>query len=214
MRLGYTVHGMSGTEKGSRLGRPRDRGIDRRLSEATIDVLRESGYDALTFDKVAVKAGVSRPTIYRRWPNKAALIAYVLNETVPPLDVPDDGSPLEKVKAAAVGLILALQRSGIADSVLAVHAHARRDPELASSVMLDYLAPRGALLDTLLAAAKDAGEIKAAISIDVARDILFGPVIYRWLVVGETVDHTLARTLVETAAGALTRPERQPGQEK
>ena len=52
-------------------GRPRDVRNDTRILEATSAILFEKGYAGLTIDGVAAAAGVSRPTIYRRWPSKA-----------------------------------------------------------------------------------------------------------------------------------------------
>lgn len=187
----------------SHAGRPRDADIDRRVADATLEVLRDRGYAGLSIDKVASAAGVTRATVYLRHPNKSALIAHVLRDLVPPLDIPDTGTPLVKVAGAAVELIIALQESGFADTVFSIHAQARRDPLLAQAVMSDYLGPRGAQLDELLNAARDSGELACDVPIDLARDLLFGPVVYRWLVVGDAVDRPLARRLVNVALTAI-----------
>jgi len=46
--------------------------------EATLDVLARNGYAALSFEEVAAKAGVSRTTVYRRWPSKHDLVRTAL----------------------------------------------------------------------------------------------------------------------------------------
>lgn len=46
--------------------------------EATLDSLARGGYAGLTFDQVAERAGVSRTTIYRRWPSKPELVRAAL----------------------------------------------------------------------------------------------------------------------------------------
>lgn len=48
--------------------------VGRALLDATVDVLADVGYEALTFDAVARCAGVSRTTVYRRWRSKRALV--------------------------------------------------------------------------------------------------------------------------------------------
>src|SRR6185437_7433806 len=51
-------------------GRPRSADADRAIIEATLELLVESGAAAMAIEHVAARAGVSKATIYRRWPNK------------------------------------------------------------------------------------------------------------------------------------------------
>jgi len=57
------------------IGRPRDKSRDVAIEKATVELLREIGYESITMDLVALRARVSKATIYRRWKNKAALVA-------------------------------------------------------------------------------------------------------------------------------------------
>lgn len=57
------------------IGRPRDKSRDVAIEKATVELLREVGYESITMDLVALRARVSKATIYRRWNNKAALVA-------------------------------------------------------------------------------------------------------------------------------------------
>jgi AcrR family transcriptional regulator len=74
------------------IGRPRDPRIDSAVLRATVDLLGETGYAALSVDAIARRAGTSKPAIYRRWPSKAHLV----HEAVFPIDsateLPDTGS--------------------------------------------------------------------------------------------------------------------------
>lgn len=54
-------------------GRPRDPETDLKIIEATIDIMCELGYPGATIEAVATKAGVGRPTIYRRYSNRKNL---------------------------------------------------------------------------------------------------------------------------------------------
>ncbi|MFI1913871.1 TetR/AcrR family transcriptional regulator [Nocardia sp. NPDC020380] len=58
-----------------RLGPRRDPAVDRAVLDAARSLLVERGYAATSIDAIAVRAGVSRPAIYRRWPSKAHLVA-------------------------------------------------------------------------------------------------------------------------------------------
>ena len=55
-------------------GRPRSPRIQSAILKAAVDLVLESGFKALSMDAIAGRAGVGRMTIYRRWPNKAAII--------------------------------------------------------------------------------------------------------------------------------------------
>lgn len=57
------------------IGRPRDKSRDIAIENAAVEILREVGYEHLTIEAVAARAQVSKATIYRRWKNKAALVA-------------------------------------------------------------------------------------------------------------------------------------------
>jgi AcrR family transcriptional regulator len=55
-------------------GRPRDPRIDDAVLRATCELLVEVGYTRLSYQLIAERAGVSRPTLYRRWPTKAHIV--------------------------------------------------------------------------------------------------------------------------------------------
>ncbi|HWC33440.1 MAG TPA: TetR/AcrR family transcriptional regulator [Mycobacteriales bacterium] len=57
-----------------RVGRPRDPRVDDAIRQATLDLLVEDGYQATTIQAIARRAGVSAPSVYRRWSSKAELI--------------------------------------------------------------------------------------------------------------------------------------------
>src|ERR1700737_3283793 len=63
-----------------RRGRPRSIDADRRLLDATRVEVAEAGYDRLTIDAVARRAGVARTTLYRRWPTKLDLVLHMLDQ--------------------------------------------------------------------------------------------------------------------------------------
>ena len=48
-------------------GRPRDPRCDAAIADAAIELVAELGYERTSVDAIATRAGVSKPTIYRRW---------------------------------------------------------------------------------------------------------------------------------------------------
>lgn len=76
-----------------RRGRPRDSGLDAAIRSAAMDLLAEAGYAHLTMEQVAARAKVSKDSLYRRFPDKLALVCDALAHrarAVP--DVPDTGT--------------------------------------------------------------------------------------------------------------------------
>src|SRR5689334_5171464 len=59
-------------------GRPRDPQLDEAIILATRERLVRDGYSRMTLGDIAADAGVSRPTLYRRWANKLDLVADAL----------------------------------------------------------------------------------------------------------------------------------------
>lgn len=110
-------------------GEPRERAI---LS-ATIEVLEAEGYEAMTIDGVAARAHASKATIYRRWPNKAALVKAALDA----LDR-DDNAAIPDTGALRSDLLAVMKAMGKKASapylrmIQDLVAAARRDPLLAS----------------------------------------------------------------------------------
>ena len=75
-----------------RLGRPRSAGVDEALLDATLQLAGEVGINGMSMDDLAQRAGVSKATIYRRWPSKEALVLDALASAIRPFDLVDTGS--------------------------------------------------------------------------------------------------------------------------
>jgi AcrR family transcriptional regulator len=162
-------------------GRPRSAAVDLALTTATLELLDEVGFDALTVDAVAARAQVSRPAVYRRWPSKLHLVAHVLTETVIPMSDPDTGSARDDLRTLADALI-----GGLSWVVLAVHAEARRVPELSELLYQRFLAGRHALITEVVRRGVARGELRADLDPELVRDVLFGPLVYHWFATGGT----------------------------
>jgi AcrR family transcriptional regulator len=84
----------------ARPGRPRQPDLDRRIEEAVLDLLRESGPAAVTMESVAAQAGIAKTSIYRRHANRGELMTSVLKAAIEPPQVPHEGTVREKIRIA------------------------------------------------------------------------------------------------------------------
>jgi AcrR family transcriptional regulator len=74
------------------IGRPRDPRIDGAVLRATVELLGQTGYAALSVDAIARRAATSKPAIYRRWPSKAHLVHEAVFPIGEATELPDTGS--------------------------------------------------------------------------------------------------------------------------
>ena len=81
------------------MARPLDPTIDRAITEATLTLLRERGFARMSMEAVASRAGVGKPAIYRRFRDKAELVATVIDTQLPQLELPDAGDARHRLHA-------------------------------------------------------------------------------------------------------------------
>lgn len=183
-------------------GRPRRPETDAAILRATMDLLHESGYGGLSIEAVAARAGVTRPTVYRRWPDKAHLVIDALEKAVPVTPAPDTGDTRTDLHHLARSLVDRLVHTGLAQVVLAVHAASIGRDDLAQPLRTMYLHPRLDTITDVVNRGIARGDLSPGTSPDTARDLLAGPLVYRWLVNGTLTDTDIDQ-LVDTAWIAL-----------
>ncbi|HTX32306.1 MAG TPA: TetR/AcrR family transcriptional regulator [Solirubrobacteraceae bacterium] len=145
---------MSAQQQMPTRGRPRDNTRDEAIHRATLDLLGELGYSALSIGAVARRAGVSKATIYRRWSGKAEVVGSALQarttvEQPPAADSLRD-SLLVTLKWLAQDLVAA-GGSVIASVLIGM----REDPELASQVRRILRRDESDMITRVFGAARD-----------------------------------------------------------
>lgn len=146
-------------------GRYLDGSRDVVLREAALALLAEVGYDRLTMDAVAARAGAAKTTIYRRWRGKAELVVDALDGLKGVPEVPDTGSLRQDLNALAESIASAESRFGARMTVGMVSALAR-DSELRRVFGEKFLAPRMAGFRAVFEQAVARGEMPAGHDLD------------------------------------------------
>lgn len=185
-------------------GRPRSSETDQAIVSATLELLGERGYAGLTIGAVATRAGVGRPAVYTRFTGKEALVVHSLVWTVPPLHTPCTGDVLHDLTELALDFARRLAHCSAGRTILAVHAEAGRDPELAAVLREHYLRPREQLVHEMIRRGQRHGQLRADLTPEAVQDLLYGPLIYHWLITGELPDQHTMTTLLNAAGGAIT----------
>ena len=144
------------------MARPRNTAIDGRVMAAAAELVARSGVGALSITGVAREAGVSRPTVYRRWPTVSSLRFELGTSASVPPEIPDLGTIHEDLPAALehlVATMVAADRAAFGDHFRAIV----RDPEFGATVRRRRWDPdreRGYLLWTR---AVERGEVLATV---------------------------------------------------
>ncbi|GAC1534860.1 MAG: TetR/AcrR family transcriptional regulator [Acidimicrobiales bacterium] len=185
-------------------GRPRDPRLQEAIGEATICLLAEAGYEALTMEAVACRAGTTKAAIYRRWPSKAALVADVFaSRAQSKVSLPDTGDLRTDLTAHIRAVIATLTGEPVGRAVLNVVVAGGVHPELAELLRSGFVRSRRHIVSAIVDAAAARGDLPPGADVEFAADVLLGPVYYRLLVSGDPVGPDLAPALVDLVVRTL-----------
>jgi AcrR family transcriptional regulator len=186
--------------------RPRVEGDrEQEILDAALEVLGEVGYDRLTMDAVAQRAKASKATLYRRWNSKATLVVEALasQKTTPP--VPDTGDLRTDLLTAFCGM------GGLTDhdttvTLGAVITAVSTDPEFASEFRRQVVAPKARVSRLVFEQARDRGELRDDLDLDIVVPALAGIVLHRVFIFGEQPDAALIERAIDQIILPAVRP--------
>lgn len=169
------------TSKSHPPGRPRNAALDDRILAATLRHLAEFGYSRMSIDAIAEEAGVSKPTLYRRWSGKADLATAALTLIRIAEPPPATGDTLEDLKMALRNFSKSLLRPNGMALIGTVLAEEEHTPDLLRLFRERLVTPRRAILREILRRGQDRGQIAAAADIEAAANLLVGSFYARYL---------------------------------
>jgi AcrR family transcriptional regulator len=186
-----------------RPGRPRVPSYDTAILDATLEILFEKGYTGLTIDGVAARTGVGRPTIYRRWTSKPALVIAALARSVGVSPTPDTGTLRNDLLAFQRQHLRLMNSSESRRITAGLVADLVAHPELADTYFRDYIGPRRDSVWHALQRGIDRGELRRDADFALIYDLLLGPLFMRSVVRGEPIEPQLAEQTVDLILGAF-----------
>jgi len=187
--------------------RPRVEGDrEQEIFDATLQVLEEVGYDRLTMDAVAEAARASKATLYRRWNGKVALVIDALQSAKGPLEVPDTGTLRGDLLATFCGVGGLTDHSAVA-TFASVLTAISRDAEFATAFREKFIAPRAAVGRAIFERARDRGELREGLDLDLLAPALAGICLHRMFLMGLPPDQdVIARVVDQIILPASLRP--------
>lgn len=165
------------------------------IHTAVLDLLISGGYANLTMDAVAVRAGVHRGTLYRRFPDRAAMISAVLYELAQEvIPIPDTGS-VENDLHLLVAAVLDNLR-GVGGEVVRIFVSEMPRASAVESAGRALWRHRLHLAATVVRRGISRGELPEDIDVDAFIEELVAPFFFRFLITGRAVDPDYARARV------------------
>ncbi|HKT45782.1 MAG TPA: TetR/AcrR family transcriptional regulator [Gaiellaceae bacterium] len=181
-------------------GRPRSEESRRAILAAADELLLRQGLDETSMDAVAEHAGASKATIYRWWASKEllALDALVISLEDALARVREDTGTLRgDLRAILRPVVRQLSNRAYARVVAALIAEAHRDAAFAEAWEERYFGARSRHPKSAFRRAIERGEIPAKTDVDLAVDMIFGPLYHRLLHGHAPVNQRVAYQLVD-----------------
>lgn len=193
------------------LGRPRSADATQAVRAAALTLACEGGIGHATLARISERSSVAKTTIYRRWPNAAAIVMDAFLEDITPLiryrrkpDVRATFTTVLKELAHAL-------RGPRGDLLRHLLGAAQSDAELQTAFLDLWIAPRRAQAKEVIAEARARGELSKDLDDEVFIDTLFGAVYYRLLIPYADVTDRYVEALVDQVLAGATPRERPAG---
>lgn len=183
-------------------GRRRSDKSRKAVLAAALDLCQEMDYAAVTVEAIASRAGVSKATIYRWWPSKGAVVLDAVDEVATAQAAyPDTGDIVADLHIQLTAMIAVLtppHRSALVGLI----TDGMRDPHLATQIH-EANRPYADRFKDRMRRAQQQGQIPADADLDVALDLVYGPLYHRLAYNYGMPDSERLRTLLEHALRAL-----------
>ena len=189
-------------------GRPRSAEVNQAILQATLDLLAEVGYQGVSIEAIAARAGVGKTTIYRRYSSKEELMAEAIERNRAVLSIPDKGNlwaDLDDVhQQAAINDLSPLGRQTLA-MILSL---ATSSPQFAEIYWEKYLLPRRQAASVIFERAKARGELSEDVDTGLICDMMTG-LLFRLIIFQpqiEEIEIYMRRALEFLLRGVTSQP--------
>jgi AcrR family transcriptional regulator len=187
-------------------GRPRSEQSRQKVLAAAGELMLEGGLDAATIEAIAARAGVSKTTIYRWWPSRAAVaLEGLMLIAASSWDISDGASAMQTLTEHMRAVVRLFSQTPAGPLMRALAAEAQSQPETADALRAQWLEPRRAVSLQILRDGIAAGEFRPDLDLEAAVDVLYGPLYYRLLFGHLPLEEEAIQPLIDLARHALTR---------
>ncbi len=171
------------SEQGQRKpGRPRSAQAHKAILAATLEALAEEGYQAMSIEGVAARAGVGKTTIYRRWTSKEDLVIDAIHEIQMEFPINDSGNFREDLISFCLQAYQSFSDNPLIEKLaFKIIGEVKTNPQIVQAIQSRLMAPRMQRFVNLVKHAQAQGEIRADLDPVVVVDLVGGALFYRLL---------------------------------
>ncbi|MDF0489931.1 TetR/AcrR family transcriptional regulator [Sphingomonas sp. H39-1-10] len=188
-------------------GRKRSESSRLAILQAAFALMEEVGFDRMSIEGVAARAGVGKTTIYRWWESRGVLaVEAFLTMVEPAIAFRETGSAKEDM-IAQMQALAELYRGPTGRFVREMIGSSQSDPAMRSAFHDLFLAPRREAARAVFRRGQAAGEFRSDVDADAAIDALYSPIYYRLLASDGPIDERAVAkiaVLVMNGLGAAT----------
>lgn len=187
-------------------GRPRSEEAHQAILDATLELLAEVGFSALTVEGVASRAGVGKATIYRRWASKLPLVVEAFGQ-LPALEDADTGSVERDLKTMLRSYLDLFHKTSLATVLPSLAGERAHNSEL-SKIFEPVMKGRRQPLVRALQRAVARGDLPRELDLELAADLVVGPIAVRLFFTGRPLHPDMVDPIVDLALAGLRQAER------
>ena len=202
--------------KPSHIGRPRSEtaASHAAIMDAVYELLKAKSVRDLSMDAIAKRANVGKPTLYKWWPSKAALIMAMFHERiVSQSETPVAATAEEVIRAKMRRLIREV--NGLFGKVVAdLIAEGQSDPSILRDFYERHVALRRASAVADIERGKLAGEFSADTDAELLVEAIFGPVYYRLLLRFAPLTEKYGNDLIDQVLLGVLKERKRPVSKK
>ena len=167
------------------------------ILDAVYELLQKKSVRELTIEEIAKRAGVGKPTIYRWWPSKAALVMDMFEERVAPQFHAPDAATAEATIRRHVTVLIRLLNGFFGKVSAEIIAEGQSEPDVLREYRDRYVLKRRALSHDVIQRAKESGEFHEDVDPQLLIDMVYAPIYYRLLLRHEKLDKRFGDALVD-----------------
>jgi AcrR family transcriptional regulator len=160
-------------------GISRDERCRRAILCCALDQVAKFGFRAVSVESIAQATGVAKTTIYRRWPNKAAIVMDGFMDRVHSGTLFNPGATILKSVRSQMRTMAKAFRGEDGAMIRSLLAEAQFDKELAAALRERWTLPRRRMALSVFKEAVRRGELRSDIDLEATIDLLYAPMYYR-----------------------------------